>query len=295
MRPSLQQYLDTLFDNMLAGPQPCDLAAEVAFPFTSKVICNLLGVPYQDYDEFMVNVGGMMNTTSPAESIAAYEAMSHYVGGLVDRSAREPVGGVVGRLVSNELASGVITRRKAIDIVIALLLGGYETSATSMALGTLVLLTYPVQFADLCANFEDTGLVSSTVEELLRFVSITHKGRRRVATQDIEIDGVTIHAGEGLVFLDDASNRDPGAFAGDVDALDIRRDTTYHVAFSAGAHHCAGSRLARLELQLFFQTLARRAPSLALASDVGDLGFRVDAQIYGVDRVPVTWTAGGQL
>lgn len=289
LRPAIQASLDELFDTFEAGPEPGDLISTVAYPLTSSVICKLLGVPYEDYTEFGDKVSGMINVTSVDRSLAAYEEMSSYIGSLIDRSVDDPVDGLIGRLVTNQMSTGAMTRDQIISSTILILLGGYETSANSMVLGTLALLQHRQQWEELVAHADDRDLVNSTVEELLRYVSVEDQGRRRVATEDIQVGGQVIRAGDGLVFLDDMANRDPRAFPGDPDSVDIRRETRRHVGFAFGPHFCLGNRLARCELQQYYQTVARRFPNLQLAMDVSEFEF-TKGQIYGLRKLPVTWS-----
>ncbi|MFK4274140.1 cytochrome P450, partial [Streptomyces milbemycinicus] len=126
------------------------------------------------------------------------------------------------------------------------------------------------------------------VEELLRYLNITHSGRRRVALADIEVGGEVIRAGDGVIFANEIANRDPEAFS-DPDRLDITRDARRHVAFGYGVHQCLGQPLARVELQVVYNTLYSRIPTLALATDFDQLEFKHDGIVYGVYELPVTW------
>jgi cytochrome P450 len=115
-----------------------------------------------------------------------------------------------------------------------------------------------------------------------------HSGRRRVALEDIEIDGQLIHAGDGIVVANDAANRDEDRFPGP-DRLDIHREARGHVAFGFGVHQCLGQPLARVELQVVYGTLYRRIPGLRLAVPPDQIPFKNDSNIYGVYELPVTW------
>ncbi len=126
------------------------------------------------------------------------------------------------------------------------------------------------------------------MEELLRYFTIVDTVTARVATEDVPLGGVTIRAGEGVLGLGFAANRDPEAFA-DPDDLDIERGARHHVAFGFGPHQCLGQNLARMELQIVIDTLFRRIPDLALAEPVGKLAFKDEAAIYGMYSLPVTW------
>jgi cytochrome P450 len=170
---------------------------------------------------------------------------------------------------------------------VLLLLAGHETTANMIALGTLALLTNPDQLA-LLRESDDPKLIAGAVEELLRYLNITHNGRRRVALEDIEISGQLIRAGEGLILANDIGNRDPAAFP-DPDRLDIQRDARRHVAFGFGVHQCLGQPLARMELQVVYGTLYRRIPTLSFAASLDRIHFKHDGSVYGVYDLPVTW------
>jgi cytochrome P450 len=170
---------------------------------------------------------------------------------------------------------------------VLMLLAGHETTANMIALGTLALLEHPDQL-DLLRSTDDPALVASAVEELLRYLNITHNGRRRVATEDIEIAGEVIRAGEGIIMPNDIGNRDPSVFP-DPDRLDLRRNPRRHVAFGFGVHQCLGQPLARMELQVVYGTLYRRIPTLRLAAPLEAVPFKHDGSVYGVYELPVTW------
>jgi hypothetical protein len=189
---------------------------------------------------------------------------------------------LVGRVEAGEL-----TRAEVAQMGVLLLLAGHETTANMIALGTLALLEHPDQFA-LLRDGDDPKLVASAVEELLRYLNITHNGRRRVALADIEIAGHLVRAGEGLIFPNDIGNRDPNAFP-EPNRLDIQRNARHHVAFGFGVHQCLGQPLARLELQVVYSVLYKRIPTLKLATGLDKIPFKHDAAVYGVYELPVTW------
>jgi cytochrome P450 len=170
---------------------------------------------------------------------------------------------------------------------VLLLVAGHETTANMIALGTYALLTHPDQLATV-RTADDPQLIGRTVEELLRYLTIVHTGRRRVAIEDIEIGGEVIRAGEGIVLPNESANRDAAVFP-DPDRLDVHRDARGHMAFGFGVHQCLGQPLARLELQIVYGTLYRRVPTLALAADPARIPFKHDSFIYGVHELPVTW------
>ena len=206
---------------------------------------------------------------------------------ITDKLAH-PADDLLSRLAHEQVRTGELTQRELVAMASLLLVAGHETTANMIALGTLALLQHPDQLAVLRAS-TDPALISSTVEELLRYLTIVHSGRRRVALADIEIDDQLIHAGDGVILANEVGNRDEQAFA-DPDALDLHRDARAHVAFGFGVHQCLGQPLARVELQVVYGTLYRRIPTLRLAADLADIPFKHDGAVYGVYELPVTWS-----
>ncbi|MET9812426.1 cytochrome P450 [Streptomyces sp. NPDC006355] len=287
MRPAVQRIVDRLIDDMLTGPKPVDLVETFALPVPSLVICDLLGVPYADHDFFQQNSKFLVSRdAAPEERQAALSRLADYLDRLVGEKLETPgddlLTGLAERTKSDEL-----TRKEAATTGVLLLVAGHETTANMIALGTLALLEHPDQLA-LLRDTDDPRVVASAVEELLRYLSIIHDGRRRVAVEDIEFDGHTIRAGEGLIMANNIGNRDPDVFP-DPDRLDIRRDARRHVAFGFGVHQCLGQPLARMELQVVYRTLAQRIPTLRLATEFEKIPFKHDAAVYGVHELPVTW------
>ncbi|KAB8191538.1 cytochrome P450 [Nonomuraea phyllanthi] len=287
MRPAVQKIVDDLLDELLAGPRPVDLVEAFALPVPSLVICELLGVPYADHDFFQDNSKTIIRrSATPEQRAEAGARLNEYLDELVGRKLAEPGDDLLSR-VAERVTSGELTRRQAAQMGVLLLIAGHETTANMIALGTLALLRHPDQLA-LLRESDDPKLVAGAVEELLRYLNITHNGRRRVAREDIEIAGRTIRAGEGIILANDIGNRDPEVFP-DPDELDLRRDARRHVAFGFGVHQCLGQPLARMELQVVYSTLYRRIPTLRLATDLERIPFKHDGAVYGVYELPVTW------
>jgi cytochrome P450 len=288
LRPRIQNIVDGLIDDLLAGPRPADLVKEFALPVPSLVICELLGVPYADRDFFhRLSRTMVARESTPAESVAAVQEMNGYLGDLVEKKSAEPGQDVLSRLAVGQLSTGRMSRDEIAAMGQLLLVAGHETTANMIALGTVVLLENPEQL-DLLRASDDPKLIANAVEELLRHLNITHSGRRRVALEDLEVGGQLIRRGEGIVVATDIANRDETAFP-DADALDIGRSARHHVAFGYGIHQCLGQPLARVELQVVYGTLYRRIPTLALAVPVDELPFKHEMLVYGVHELPVTW------
>ncbi|WP_409181659.1 cytochrome P450 [Amycolatopsis sp. VS8301801F10] len=278
LRPRVQELVDGLLDRMLAGPNPADLVEAFALPLPSLVICELLGVPYADRDFFQgVARTLVMDDPDPARAVAASEELNAYLEDLVAAKAAEPGDDLLSKLQQR----GAMTSREIAVLGQLLLVAGHDTTAAMIALGTAVLLTHPEQFRDATAD---------PVEELLRYLSITHTEARRVALADLEIGGQLIRAGEGIIAVKSTANRDPLAFP-DPGRFDVRRSARHHVAFGYGRHLCLGAPLARVELEVAYSALRRRIPTLELAAPLDRLEFKENAIFYSVRELPVTWAS----
>lgn len=289
MRPRIQEIVDDCIDEMLAAPRPVDLVRALSLPVPSLVICELLGVPYADHDFFQERSSLILRKTSSAESrSAALEDIWKYLDELVADKEREPTDDLIGRQIRKQREAGEVDHEALVRMALLLLIAGHETTANMISLGALALLENPDQLAELLA---DPTKTPPAVEELLRYFTIVEAATSRTALEDVEIGGVLIRAGEGVVALGTAANRDPEVFDRP-DELDINRNARGHVAFGFGPHQCLGQNLARLELQIVFDTLFRRLPGLRLAVAIDDLPFKSDANVYGIYEMPVTW--GGE-
>ncbi|TQC43158.1 cytochrome P450 [Rhodococcus sp. WS4] len=288
MRPGIQARTDQLIDNMLAGPKPTDLVEAFALPLPSAVISELLGVPHEDHKFFQDITETTVNRNStPAEVARAVDELRGFVDKLIALKLDDPADDLLSELAQQRVIPGELTRREAADLGLLLLTAGHETTANMISLGTLLLLEHPDQLA-LLRDSDDPRLVAGAVEEILRYLTIPHFGRRRVAAEDIEFNGHLIRAGEGIILAADVANREADVFP-DPDRVDIERDARRQIAFGFGVHQCLGQPLARVELQVVWSTLFRRIPTLSLATTVDKVPFKHDALIYGLYELPVTW------
>ncbi|KIF75529.1 cytochrome P450 [Streptomyces sp. 150FB] len=288
MRPRIQQVVDELIDDLLSGPGgPVDLVEAFALPMPSLVICELLGVPYSDRAVFhRLSKVLVANDVSPEQTRAATEELLAFLHDLIRAKRAVPGDDLLSRLVVEQVVPGRMTEEDAAAMGRVLLVAGHETTANMITLGTAALLRHPAQLAAVREGTPD--LVANAVEELLRYLTIAHLGRRRTATEDIEIGGRTIHAGEGIIPTLESANRDASRFP-QPDELDVTRSARHHVAFGHGPHTCLGQPLARVELQVVYGTLFRRIPTLRLARPVDELVFKHDTLAYGIHELPVTW------
>jgi cytochrome P450 len=288
MRPGIQRIVDTQLEEMLVGPVPADLVSAFALPVPSLVICQLLGVPYADREFFQRAGRTLVKRDTPAE--AAHNAQNELLGfldHLIKHKLADPDDDLLSRVAAEQVRTGKVTRQELAAMGFLLLVAGHETTANMIALGTLALLTHPDQLAAV-RDADDPRQIAAAVEELLRYLSVVHSGRRRVALEDIEIAGEVIRAGEGVILPSEIADRDPSVFP-NPDMLDVRREAKGHMAFAFGVHQCLGQSLARLELQVVYGTLFRRVPSLTLAVDPARLEFKHDGIVYGVYELPVNW------
>ncbi|MCB8900966.1 MULTISPECIES: cytochrome P450 [unclassified Streptomyces] len=284
LRPRIQETVDRLLDAMEAAGPPAELVSAFALPVPSIVICDLLGVPYEDHDFFEEQSARLLRGPTVEDTEDALARLEGYLGDLIERKRRKPGEGVLDDLVARQPEDGGPDREELVQLATILLTAGHETTANMISLGTYTLLRHPERLAELQA---DPGLVPAAVEELLRFLSIAD-GLLRVAREDVEIDGTTIRAGEGVVFSTSVINRDAAAYA-DPDTLDWSRSARHHLAFGFGIHQCLGQNLARAEMEIALGTLLRRLPGLRLAVPTEEILFKPGDTIQGMLELPVTW------
>ncbi|MFD8155217.1 cytochrome P450 [Streptomyces sp. NPDC001046] len=284
LRPRIQRIVDERLDAMIAQGPPADLVGAFALPVPSRVICALLGVPYDDHDFFETQSRRLLRGPETADVLDARDRLEAYFGELIERKRREPGDGLLDDLVRRQLHDGALDRDGLIAMALILLVAGHETTANMISLGTFTLLRHPERLAELRA---DPALVPDAVEELMRLLSIAD-GMLRVAVDDIEVAGTTIRRGEGVVFATSVINRDESVYP-DPDTLDWNRSTRHHVAFGFGIHQCLGQNLARAELEIALRGLLERLPALRLAAPPEEIPFKPGDTIQGMLELPVTW------
>jgi len=287
LRPGIQQVTDDLIDKMLAGPAPVDLVEALSLPLPSLMICDLLGVPYTDHGFFQKHavVATARNVTAEV-SAQSFVELSGYLGTLITAKIDAPAEDVLSDLGA-QVSAGELTISEAATMGLIMLIAGHETSANMITLSTALLLQNPDQLT-LLRETEDPKVISAAVEELLRYLSIAHLGQRRIALEDIEIDGETIRAGDGIIAPLPAANWDPMAFP-EPEKLDLTREARHHHTFGWGPHQCIGQQLARIELEVVFSTLYRRIPTMRLAVGFDELEFKGDSLAYGIHELPISW------
>ncbi|MBO0819929.1 MAG: cytochrome P450 [Nocardiopsaceae bacterium] len=290
LRPRVARIVDDLVDAILAGPRPADLSGAFSFALPASVLCLLFGVPTADMEKFQEWTNTILGDWSrPPEILeAAFAAMSGYMSELIARKRKTPEDDLISVLVDARDSAGKLTEDELVLFCITLLTAGLQTTANTINMSFVALCQHPDQLARLR---DDPGLIPGAVEELLRYVNITGSGGiplARVTREEVCLAGVTIPAGERVLPVFIYANRDPAAFD-DPDRLDVGREPRTHMSFGAGAHHCVGSQLARLELQEAFRGLLTRLPGLRMAVPMSALEFREGQNIFSMRELPVTW------
>ena len=286
----LSEWIGTIVDDQLKHVRTfdghADLVKEFALPVPSLVICALLGVDYDEKHRFQEDTAKMLSLDTPVkEAMAAFERIQEFMRELIARKKASPGG---DDMISDLLATGEPTDEEASNMAMLLLLAGHETTANMLGIGTFTLLRHPDQLKILR---DEPEVIDNAVEELMRYLSIIHFGPLRTATEDVEIDGHLIKAGDTVLMHIPVANRDPEKFPGNPEELDLRRPATGHVAFGHGIHQCLGQQLARIEMRIGFTKLFQEFPDLRLDVDPEEVPLRTDMGIYGVHSLPVAWSA----
>jgi cytochrome P450 len=288
LRPTIQQLTDEHIDTMLAGPQPADVVSAIALPVPSLVISQMLGVPYEDAEMFQHHANvGLARYAAAEDTMKGAMSLHKYLAQLVEAKMENPAEDAVSDL-AERVTTGELSVKEAAQLGTGLLIAGHETTANMIGLGVLALLLNPSQAA-IVRNADDPKVLANAVEELLRYLSIIQNGQRRVALEDIHIAGETIRANDGIIIDLAPANWDADAFT-EPDRLYLHRSgADRNVAFGYGRHQCVGQQLARAELQIVYQTLFRRIPTMALAVPIEKIPFKHDRLAFGVYELPVTW------
>jgi cytochrome P450 len=277
----IEQITTECMDAMEETGPPADLVTAFAKPIPAIMICELLGVPYQERNLFQSQVESFMDgEASDEEQLTAHTEVRAYLAALVTAKRAHPTDDVLSELTDTDL-----TDEELQGMALLLLAAGFDTTANTLALGTFALLSFPDQLAALRA---DPSLADSTVEELLRYLSVA-KTFMRTALEDVELGGQVIEAGTPVILSYNTANRDPERFT-DPHRLDVTRQAGGHLAFGHGPHLCLGQQLARVEMRVALPALFERFPSLRLAIPAEDVVTRPEsADIYGVKSLPVAW------
>jgi cytochrome P450 len=291
LRPRIEAITASLLDAMEAareadpaGDGAIDLITEFAFPLPMTVICELLGIPDGDREEFKTWSQVILSSTATFDEYrAAGGAMYAYFTRLLADKRAAPADDLLSALITARDSGDSLDEPELLAMIFLLLVAGHETTVNLIATGTLALLRHPSEFSRLRS---DPSLLPGAVEELLRYANPLNHATDRYAPEPLEVGGVTIPAGEPVLVVTSSANRDPARFP-DPDRLDLGRDASGHVAFGHGIHYCVGAPLARLEGEIAFGALLSRFPGLSLAVDPATLRWRPSSLIHGLETLPV--------
>jgi pimeloyl-[acyl-carrier protein] synthase len=290
LRPATETIIAGLLDAAAqrASDEVVDLISSLAYPLPVRVICVLLGVPEADQQTFTAwsrNVARSLDPTilrsaeTDAAIAAAEQSLAAYLEYLLAFRRRRPENDLLSALLAVEAGGDRISPQEVADLAMLLLIAGHETTVNLIGNSILALLRAPSQLELLRRS---PGLIAAAIDELLRFDSPVQL-TQRIATEDIDLAGCRVRAGDEIMLILGAANRDPSAFA-EPNRLDVTRDARRHVGFGGGIHYCLGASLARLEGQMALSALLARFTHLELA---GTPVRRPTFTLRGLESLPV--------
>ncbi|GGO92072.1 cytochrome P450 family protein [Wenjunlia tyrosinilytica] len=282
LRPRLERLAESLFDGMSTEDE-VELVERFAFPFPVGVICELLGIPHEDSNHFGGLVTQLVGAGKPEDALSAIRQLKDFMAAKLEEKRAAPGDDVLSGLVEAADEHNLLSEDELPAHALQLLTAGHETSIYLISGGMFRLLQHPDQLA---ALKKDPGLLAGAIDELLRFDPPPIPGVFRYATEDVEVDGVTVPKGSLVILCLASANRDSTKFE-DPDRLDILRRQNPHLAFGNGIHYCLGARLARLEGTIALGGLLRRFPDIGLAVPPEEIRWRPLHFLQRLDRLPV--------
>ncbi|MEU9336211.1 cytochrome P450 [Streptomyces sp. NPDC048290] len=285
VRERSRRMLDELLDELERAGPPADLTEAVLSPFPIAVICELMGVPAADRHGMHTWTQLILSSSHGADvSERAKQEMGAYFAELIG-SRENSTGEDVTSLLGAAVGRAEVTLQEAVGLAVLLQIGGEAVTNNSGQMFYL-LLTRP-ELADRLRA--EPAIRPQAIDELLRYIPHRNAvGLSRIATEDVEIAGHTIRAGDAIYVSYLAANRDPDVFP-DPETIDFGRTPNPHVAFGFGPHFCPGAMLGRLESELLVDGLLDRLPGLRLAVPPQDVPFKKGALIRGPEALPVAW------
>ncbi|GAA2977052.1 cytochrome P450 family protein [Streptomyces fulvorobeus] len=290
--PRVQELTDRLIDTFVAEGE-ADLIHDFAFPLPIYAICELLGVPAEDQDDFRDWAGMMIrHGGGPRGGVArSVKKMRSYLAELIHRKRENPGDDLISDLIRTSDHGEHLTENEAAAMAFILLFAGFETTVNLIGNGTYALLRNPGERERLQRSLAagETGLLATGLEELLRYDGPVELATWRYATEPVTLGGQEIAPGDPVLVVLAAADRDPERFR-DPDTLDLARIDNQHVGYGHGIHYCLGAPLARLEGRTALATLLRRLPDLRLAVEPDDLRWRGGLIMRGLRTLPVRFT-----
>jgi cytochrome P450 len=286
LRPLVERIVDERLDALAAMTPPVDLYGGFAKPVTTAVIAELLSVPAADRGLFQQAAESLFaGESSDADVAAALQPLFEYLYTMVLTRRTAPGDDLLSRMiVRSDQTDRPFTDIELVMMSAALLIAGYDTTASLISHAVLALLQHPRELDRLRA---DAAMAATATEELVRYLGVG-AGLLREVTGDADIAGQPVRAGDFVVLAVQSANRDDTLYP-DGDHLDVGRESRAHLGFGHGPHQCAGQQLARLELTTVLATLPQRIPTLRLAVPFDDIRFKVNTSVLGPAAVPVIW------
>ncbi|MCA1186228.1 MULTISPECIES: cytochrome P450 [unclassified Saccharopolyspora] len=282
IRPRVQEIIDEALDAAAAKSGPVDLVAEFAAVIPAAVICELLGMPRHDSERIQELSEARFDLSGRAQhSFNAMTDSLEYLRGVLAEQRRDPGDGLLGAVVRDH--GDEVDDDELVGLADGLLTGGFETTASMIAIGALLMLRDPSIPQQLR---EDPGSANAFVEEALRYATVVQVAFPRFAEEDTVIGDVEISAGDVVLCSLSAADRDPALGEG-MDEFDMARGRTAHLAFGHGIHRCIGAELGRMELERAYLSLANRFPRMRLAVPESELDFRQLSIVHGLISLPV--------
>ncbi|MGH3901221.1 MAG: cytochrome P450 [Pseudonocardiaceae bacterium] len=292
LRPRVETIVDELLDELHRSGPPADFHTLVAFPLPALVVCELLGVPAEDRQDFCRWQIEAKQVSKPAVARGGLQSLWRYLGTLIERKRWIRSDDVISDLLHAAKLDSKLTDDGIAHLAAGLLFAGHAPVVAIIDRGMLLLLTHSEQRK---ALQDDPALAAPALEEIFRFASPIERqrparrgGLARYAAVDVEVDGVTIRAGDTVMFAVQDANEDAGVFP-DPMRFDITRERNPHLSLSHGAHFCLGAQLARVELQYLFVRLFERFPTLHLAVELDEIQPVREAVAGAANHLPVTW------
>ncbi|MFD7660570.1 cytochrome P450 [Actinosynnema sp. NPDC059797] len=280
-RPRVAEFAAGLVRELRAAGE-ADLVEDYALPIPVAMICDLLGVPVADRPSFREWSNGLLSTGDIELFDVNRQRLRDYFVDLVARRRAEPADDLMTALIEARDVRDRLSEEELVDLSLGLLVAGHETTASMIAGSVFALLDRRDRWERLVAH---PDLLPAAVEELLRYVPVSASALfSRYATEDVEVGGTVVRAGQPVLVAIGAANRDRLRYElGDELVLD--RADNAHLAFGHGAHHCLGAPLARLEVQEALRALLEGFPDLRLAGEVEWKSLMI---VRGPKRMPVT-------
>lgn len=292
MESKIRAHVVALID-AIAAKDECDYVAEFARELPTRVFLEMMGWPYEDApmfldwcDVLMRGVPGDEEASRLAREETGAQVYAYFAEELDKREGVEPIQGDGADFIDWLRAASFggereLTQFEILDCIFIVLLAGLDTTQGVLSFATEYLATHPEQRRELVENPE---ILDSAVEEFLRFYAPVAPGRR--LTEDLELRGVQMKAGDRVMLLTGSACRDEEHFP-DSESVDLRRQPNRHIAFGAGAHRCLGSHLARMELRIAFEEWHKRFPDYHVTP--GSETKRHFSAVRGVDALHLTF------